>query len=190
MNKLISKALIKFLKTKQLAKEFNKVVEEGIAPRLGNPKTIYRTTTPKEVAVLSNGEFVIKANEGNHQAYGWRVGAPFYKPNSYVEYKMLSKRNGVNVDNPVYLTTPVKEDLAVRVGSGGKYGELTPSTEVIPGKLTDYQRTGSLYFPEESSVAFLPGDKLPQDINAWQKINGKWQLIEILPPKRIIISSN
>jgi len=28
--------------------------------------------------MLEDGTFVIRPNTGNHEAYGWRVGSPFY----------------------------------------------------------------------------------------------------------------
>ncbi len=188
-NKLIPKArfgwLSRAIRGRSIANAIDKSVSYGVHPNLYDRGLIYRTTTPKEVSVLSDGEFIIRANDGNHGAYGWRIGAPFYQPGSYVERKMLSKRNDMPVDNPVYLTTPVDANLMIRVGSGGKYGDLVASTSVHPGSANDYQITGSLYFPEESSVAFLPGDKLPQQIRAWQKVNGQWQFQDIEQPKRI-----
>ena len=197
MKKLIRKGqsgilskLYKVYRAKQLSKTINKVAEEGLVPHFEDPNLLFRTTTPKEVSTLSDGTFSIQPNNGNHNAYGWRKGAPFYQPKSPVELRMMSLRNNTSVINPVYLTTPANEQLTVRVGSGGQYGDPIPSTQVHAGTLKDYQNTGALYFPEESSVAFFPGDKLPSNINAWQFVNGKWQLTEILPSKRIVISSN
>lgn len=198
MKKLIPKAqiggLLKLLQMTQramrgrsVAKALDKVVKNGLHPQLYDKGVIYRTTTPKEVSMLEDGTFVMRPNTGNHEAYGWRVGSPFYQPGSYVERKMLSQRNGSIVDNPVYLTTPVDDNLMVRVGSGGRYSAPVKSTVVRPGSVNDYQSTGSLWFPEESSVAFFPGDKLPTQIRSWQNVNGQWQFQDIEVPKRIIL---
>lgn len=198
MKKLIPKAqiggLLKLLQMTQramrgrsVAKALDKVVKNGLHPQLYDKGVIYRTTTPKEVSMLEDGTFVMRPNTGNHEAYGWRVGSPFYQPGSYVERKMLSQRNGFDVVDPVYLTTPVDDNLMVRVGSGGRYGEPIKATLVHPGGPNDYQITGSLYFPEESSIAFFSGDKLPTKITAWQKVNGQWQFEDIELPKRIIL---
>lgn len=175
------------IRSRSVAKALDKTIQNGVRPQLYDKGTIYRTTTPKEVSSLSDGTFVIHPNAGNHEAYGWRVGAPFYKPGSHIERKMLSKRNGFDVADPVYLTTPVDDNLMVRVGSGGRYGEPVKATLVHPGGPNDYQITGSLYFPEESSIAFFSGDKLPTKITAWQKVNGQWQFEDIELPKRIIL---
>jgi len=91
-----------------------------------------------------------------------------------VESKMVGKRNGLSgVKDPTYLVAPVKKDLQVRIGSGGKYGEPVPATEVESGTHAYYHPSGGLAY-DNSSIGFLPGDRLPNGIVAWSKKNGKW----------------
>lgn len=176
---------IKNSKAKEVSKTIDKVVDEGFKPRLSSDKNLYRTTTDKEVSALKSGHFEVHPNGGNHGVYGWRRGEPFYQPGSWVESKMVGKRNGLSgVDNPTYLVAPIKEDLQVRIGSGGKYGEPVPATEVESGTHAYYHPSGGLAY-DNSSIGFLPGDKLPNGIVAWSKKNGKWQFEPIEQPKQI-----
>lgn len=177
---------VKNSKAKEVSKTIDKVVDKGFKPRLSSDENLYRTTTDKEVSVLKSGRFKIHPNGGNHGAYGWRRGEPFYQPGSWVESKMIGKRNGISegVDNPTYLVAPIKEDLQVRIGSGGKYGEPVPATEVPNGTKPYYHPSGGLAY-DRSSVAFLPGDEIPNEIIAWSKKNGKWQFELIEQPKQI-----
>jgi hypothetical protein len=165
---------IKNSKAKEVSKTIDKVVDEGFKPRLSSDKNLYRTTTDKEVSALKSGRFRIHPNSGNHGVYGWRKGEPFYQPGSWVESKMVGKRNGLSgVDNPTYLVAPIKEDLQVRIGSGGKYGEPVSATQVESGTYASYHPSGGLAY-DNSSVAFLPEDPIPDNIVAWSKRNGQW----------------